>query len=287
MRGLGDNIYQRAFLKRFKECEAVYLETPWPQLYEDMPWVKPVRSNTDLRTQKKNVNHIPDSIWHKTDMRAAKTISYGGSPIIAGMTAAFGVSPDTFDLPPLKHYIPPYHAGIDTREYALIRPVTIRSEWRADSRNCMPQYIAECSEVLYNHNLTIIRVADIASGSEWAVEPLPYADLAFDHGELSVMQLLALVAHARVVVGPIGWIVPACIASKTPAWIICGGQGGYNAPSRICPRTATWVEFAIPDNFCGCRLKMHECDKRITGHVERFANMVSRIGIRPAFSAAN
>ena len=41
MKGLGDNIYQRAFVKRLPG--PVYLETPWPELYEDLPGVKFVR----------------------------------------------------------------------------------------------------------------------------------------------------------------------------------------------------------------------------------------------------
>jgi len=278
MRGLGDNIYQRAFLKQFSKHD-VYLETPWPQIYSDMPYIKCVKSTTDLRTQKKNVNTLPDDVWHTANMRGAKTIAYGAAPILAGLQSAFGVKPGVFDLPPLA---PPR-----VKPYALIRPVTVRSEWRADSRNCLPEYVAECSEVLYNEGLEVISVADLQSGAEWLVEPAPYADQTHHNGELSILELLSLVMHAYVVVGPVGWIVPACIAARTPAWIISGGQGGFNAPNRICPNWASWVEFAVPDNFCDCRMKMHECDKRISNHAAKFADMVSRAGHGLSSSAAN
>ena len=51
MLGLGDNIYQRAFVKQLPA--GTYIRTAWPELYEDLP-VLPVRSFTTLRTQRKN-----------------------------------------------------------------------------------------------------------------------------------------------------------------------------------------------------------------------------------------
>lgn len=52
MNGLGDNIYQRPFLRYFPGS---YIKTPWPEVYSDMD-VFCVRSNTSLRTQHKNEN---------------------------------------------------------------------------------------------------------------------------------------------------------------------------------------------------------------------------------------
>jgi hypothetical protein len=50
MLGMGDNIYQRAFVKQLPA--GTYIRTAWPELYEDLP-VLPVRSFTTLRTQRK------------------------------------------------------------------------------------------------------------------------------------------------------------------------------------------------------------------------------------------
>ncbi|MFV9536278.1 hypothetical protein ACNUI4_32355 [Pseudomonas aeruginosa] len=82
-----------------------------------------------------------------------------------------------------------------------------------------------------------------------AIDPLPPADIQFHKGELPVEQLLALLQHADAVIGGISSIVPASIAAKVPAWIICGGQGRYNWPERIttnawtCPASPS----AVPD----------------------------------------
>ncbi|MEN3753746.1 hypothetical protein ABC733_17235 [Mangrovibacter sp. SLW1] len=51
MLGLGDSIFQRAFIRNLPP--GTYVKTSWPELYEDLP-VFPVRSDTILRTQQKN-----------------------------------------------------------------------------------------------------------------------------------------------------------------------------------------------------------------------------------------
>ncbi|HDG9203473.1 TPA: hypothetical protein PBW36_006308, partial [Pseudomonas aeruginosa] len=96
---------------------------------------------------------------------------------------------------------------------------------------------------------------------------------------LPVEQLLALLQHADAVIGGIGWIVPASIAAKVPAWIICGGQGGYNSPEHITDKCMdlSRITFAVPDRFCRCTMKQHNCDKRITDHDQRFAAWADRL----------
>ena len=55
MHGLGDNIYQRAHVRQaVANGSEIYLTTPWPQLYADLPGVRCVRPNSHLRTQAKN-----------------------------------------------------------------------------------------------------------------------------------------------------------------------------------------------------------------------------------------
>jgi hypothetical protein len=36
MKALGDCIYQRPYVRRLREQDEIYLETPWPQLYTDL-----------------------------------------------------------------------------------------------------------------------------------------------------------------------------------------------------------------------------------------------------------
>lgn len=255
MRGLGDSIYSRAFIKQLPG--QLYVDTPWPELLADLPNVHFIRPQTTLRTQAKNIARHADWIM-PPGRQPTRQIRYGAEGIIPGMIGAFGVMPGEFDLPPL----PP--SPVEGK-YVVVRPATVRSEWRADTRNPDPWYISAAVLKAFSKGYTIISVADLQEGHEWAVEPLPYADVRYHKGELPVEQLLALVKGAAAVIGGIGWIVPAALSAKVSAWIICGGQGGFNAPELICPAKST-ITFAVPDNFCRCRLKQHNCDKRISDY---------------------
>jgi hypothetical protein len=255
MLGLGDNLFERPFIKALPK--PVYLSTPWPFIFHDIPGVHFLQPQTNLRTQSKNIAR--HTSWTMPPTRQpTRQIRYGAEGIIPGMTASFGVAPGAFDLPPLP-------ASPESGPYVVVRPATVRSEWRADTRNPDPVYIARAAEEAIRRGYRVISVADLQDGAEWAVEPLPPADVRYHKGELPVEQLLSLVANAAAVIGGIGWLVPAALAARVPAWIICGGQGGFNSPQQICPPGST-ITFAVPDRMCMCRAKQHDCDKRISDY---------------------
>lgn len=261
MKGLGDNIYQRAFVKALRGD--VWLETPWPELYKDLPNVHFVRPNTHLRTQAKNIDRYDK--W-ETPKGPRTNIAYGRLGIINGMHNCFNAVNQDFDLPdfgesPVKG------------DYIVVRPVTVRSEWRAEARNPLPEYVAVAAAMARARGYKVVSVADLLPQQEWALSPLPEADLTYHKGELSVSQLMALTIGAKAVIGGIGWIVPAAIASHIPALIVCGGQGGFNSPELITHSSMdlTKIEFLVPDNFCLCSQKEHNCDKRISEYEQRIA----------------
>lgn len=261
MRGLGDNIYQRAFVKAMNG--PVYLDTPWPELYRDLPNVHFVRPDTKLRTQSKNIARQP--AWQTRPRHGSvRAVRYGIEGIVRGMRATLGVSPAEFDLP---DFGPSPVQG----KYVVVRPVTLRAEWRADTRNPEPGYIAQAAAFAQLRGYRVVLVADLEVGKEWLTDKwyTPHADVSYMHGELPVEQLMALIQGASAVIGGVGWIVPACLAAKVPAWVVCGGQGGFNAPELICPPDSS-VTFSVPDNFCRCKLKEHNCDKRIANHAADF-----------------
>jgi hypothetical protein len=267
MLGLGDGLYQRAFIKSMPK--PLYLSTPWPILYQDIPGVHFIRPQTTLRTQAKNIARHADWVMPPT-RQPTRQIRYGAEGIIPGMTACFGVAPGAFDLPPLPPS--PEHG-----KYVVVRPATVRSEWRADTRNPEPDYILVAAADAKARGYKVISVADLVDGVEWMVGTGagPFADVQYHKGELPVEQLLSLVANAAAVIGGIGWLVPAALAARVPAWIICGGQGGFNAPELICP-TGSTITFAVPDNFCRCKLKQHNCDKRISDYDSKLADWADR-----------
>ena len=265
MRGLGDNLYQRAFIKALPK--PVYLDTPWPEIYAGIDGVHFIRPQTTLRTQAKNIAR--HNSWTMPPTRQpTRQIRYGTEGIINGMMASFGIAPGTFDLPPL----PP---SPEQGKYVVVRPATVRSEWRADTRNPYSEYIWRAAFEAKVRGYWVVSIADLEDGKEWLDGDMPPADLRYHKGELPVEQLLSLVANASAVIGGIGWLVPAALAAKVPAWIICGGQGGFNSPQQICPPGST-ITFAVPDNFCHCRLKQHNCDKRISDYDSKLTDWARR-----------
>ena len=116
-------------------------------------------------------------------------------------------------------------------------------------------------------------VADLEDGEEWIVGNEPFSHQKFHKGELTTHQLLSLFQRAAIVVGPVGWIVPAGLATKNQKIIIGGGQGGFNNPDLIAPehyRSEANMTFLAPEPQCSCKEKRHECDKYIPGFAEKF-----------------
>lgn len=271
MQGLGDNIYQRAFVKSLARSQEVLLETPWPELYEDLPNLKFLKPHSRLRTQLKNIERVNPAVWAKPYFGHARQISYGDDGMLRGMRRTFGVDCAKFDLPQFESPI--------QGDYVVVRPATVRKEWIASSRNPRPEYIAECAEELLKRGFRVISVADLDGDKEWAEQPLPAATEQFHKGEFNVRELLGLIRGAKLVVGGIGWMFPAAIAYQVPGWFILGGFGAYNCPENLADAgrmDISKIGYAIPDHFCKCRKGDHNCDKRISGHVEKFAKWLGR-----------
>jgi hypothetical protein len=253
MKGLGDNIYQRAFVRQACLRETVFLETPWPELYADLRDVKPVRAHTTLRTQAKNQSRW--SGWHNVPPGArAVTVGYGSVDLAAGsILDAMGRA-----LPlrggPLVMDLPDMGPSPVSGRYVVVRPVTLRTEWRNEARSPAPHYVAQAARWAREAGFTVVLVADIEPPHEVFVGAPPPHDVAFLRGELPVRQLMALCRDAAAIIGGVGWIVPAAIALQTPAFVLLGGQGGHNAPAKITdPRmNLERIGWAEPDRFCNC-----------------------------------
>lgn len=287
MRGLGDNIYQRAVLAR--SDRPVILMTPWPQLFTDLDHVDCVRPFAHkLRTQRKNEMATPDELW--SGVRVAHSsprlkLHYGKKELAAGQTIlrslelGFGTIPNAapiaMDLPPIDAKRLRGKIKAKGKPIAMIRPVTIRREWKNESRAPRPEYIVEiAARLMRTHHVVV--VGDVSPGAEWLVGDMPPHHQAFMKGELDVLDLLALMTIASVNVGGVGWIVPAAMATKTPTFVVLGGNGGCNSPTVITDKRikAPALGFARPSRFCPCGDMAHRCNKDIPdliGTFERWA----------------
>lgn len=283
MQGLGDSIYQRPLVRAAAARNVTFLETPWPELYRDLD-VRFVRPDTPLRTQRRNVERQPEGRWSEVPRHVRRIrIAYGSTELARGgilraMEEALPLDgrPFVFDLP---DFGPPPLSAPDGRPLAVIRPVTVRGEWRNPARNPDPAYLAEAAAVLRDRGWYTLGVADLADRQEWAETPLPVVDREFHGGELDTPELLALIGRADLVVGGVGWIVPACLALRTPLFVVFGGNGGHNAPEKIFdPRLdLSRVAYALPERFCRCTDNRHRCDKTIGDFVRRFRHGLEQL----------
>lgn len=271
MNGLGDNIYQRPFLRHFP---GAYIRTPWPELYSDLD-VRCVRSDTTLRTQHKNEVRT-DCDYHQPPKDARRVrICYGprelaNGGIIEAFREQFGVTgPLTFDLPRFNSV----HRKLPTDcRLAVIRPATVRTEWASASRNPDPHYLNVAAKMLRQMGFFVVSVADTEPGAEWIIGPAPAADLTLHKGELTITQLCTLYERAACVVSPVGFSIPMAIAYNTPLFVVAGGRGGHNAPEVVTDPAMPLdkTRWAIPVNYCRCIDANHNCDKTIAGFEEKF-----------------
>lgn len=277
MHGLGDNIYQRAVLREYVKGRDVYLVTSWPQLYADLP-VKCVRNpGLKLRTQNKNANS-PGLQWHNPPAGIGRVrwhYVHREGTILQSLIEGLNLRLDAVDFSG-----PPVSKGIMTSgPYVVVRPATIRTEWRADSRNPNPEYLAEAAQRFRDAGYKVVSVADLKHGEEWALDPMPPADFRFHDGELNVTELLSLVAGASAVVGGVGWLAPAAVAYQVPMFLIFGGWGLHNGPGRIFdPRMPTGlIDAVLPDQFCMCGSSSHQCTKTISNLGDRIEQFIARL----------
>lgn len=267
--GLGDTMYLRPALRKLAEAYDLHVSTPWPQLLADLD-VKLVRpAGGLLRTQSENVAR--DGFTWSERPAAARILEPAvywsrpslGIPTSVAMSLLLDPAELVFDLPSF-----PRPACAPSRPYAVVRPVTVRREWANPARNPHPTYIAGAAAQLQDRGFVVVSVAHLKPGEEWALEPLPPADLVLHDGQLSVTELLGLTQHAAIAVGGVGWLVAACPAQRVPCVVIGGGHGYYNAPERVVapPMDPSRIRFLLPDRYCRwCHDMDHACDKEIGG----------------------
>ena len=290
MKGLGDNIFQRPFVRAAcARHSEVFLETPWPELYEDLGQVRPIRTFTKLRTQGRN-ERSSAARWSDAPRAAVKArFGYGSielrtSTILESLERGVPLNRGdrlALDLPASCQTPPAAVLAAVGPMYAVVRPATVRREWSNPARNPRPEYLVEAATALRAAGIPVVVVADLVPGEEELVGELPPHDLALLGGELPIRSLLGLVAGAAAVVGGVGWLVPAAMALRKPALIVIGGNGMHNAPEKITdPRLdLSRMTFARPTRLCMCEGKGHECTKRIFGFSRLASDWVSSLAV--------
>lgn len=264
MHGLGDNIMQRACIKSLDG--EVYLETPWPQIYQDMPNVYPVRVNNTLRTQSKNVRsnaglfcttlpktERPRKVGYTYD----KVIEHGS--FIKAMTTAFETTNRDFSMPVPDRWKEKARKRVNTDKPILFyRPLTIRQEWNATTRNPDREHYKSLLDAI-REDYFLVSVADIDPPLE-RIDSIPVeADLEFHQGELGVEDMVGLMGISSLVYCSPGFALVMAQATNTKMVCVFGGHES----ARLYERGAKTDCLISPINPCECFSKTHNCDKRI------------------------
>lgn len=281
MQGLGDNISSRPFIRALAAREDLYLKTPWPQLFQDDRNVKCLPWGSKMRTQQKN--EARGYTWHKPPGYPCREIvmQYGSATMRKGSLhdeierlLPLNGAPYVHDLPSFGRS--PVQAD---KPVAVVRPVTIRKEWSAAARNCLPEYPIQAAEILQGLGYHVVTLADTQPGQEWLVGDAPPADTQYLDGELIVERMMALIEHAAIVVTPVGFLVHAAMAYKRPTIVVAGGRGQHCAPwKETDPRQDhSRLRWMVPDVFCMCDIPEHDCPKIITDFRNRFSRTVAAI----------
>jgi hypothetical protein len=290
MLGLGDCVYQRPILRAMQRLYGrIELSTPWPQFARGLG-IRTYPLHSSIRCCEKNLARSRCDNGHATapliNLRYDPPDLHKGISVYASMERIVGVRLRTI-VPDLPDFGPPVVKG----DYIVVRPATRREDWISYSRNPRPEYLVQACEWARDEGWRLVMVADIQPGYEDAVLPLPAVDQAWVRGELRTEDLMALVAGARGVIAPIGWVVPVCLSYQVPLLAIVGGQLLNNNPSVLTDPRLIWngITWAMPDRPCYCGEVTHECDREITDlrtPFEKFSDLVRAGEPRGSYLAA-
>lgn len=283
--GFGDNLYTRSVIKELIKNKDVYIQTPLPDIYRDLP-VKFVYTQSEYRTQSKikpskhiKFNDAPDikAIELKYDQDLYT------SNVMTILLKKVNLPLDTkleWDLPDFTEELSELNLNIPLdKKIAIVRPSTIRMEWPVPSRAADQTYINWCSSTLMDWGYHVISVADLEKDKEWLYNNMDiHAHQKFYKGEVPIYALLELIKKAELVVGGSGFIVPATVSANTNLFLILGGRLGYDSPAKTLHPTMDMskISCALPTNPCRCGQDDHDCDKRIHDIDYKFLEFVSK-----------
>lgn len=270
--GLGDAIYARPFVREaLRRFGHVFVETSWPEMFANLG-VRCVKRRGGLAVQAFHGEHAPASAWSKRPGRVRMlTLKYRWSRI-AKATIWEEMEGLSHLHPPLALDLPPLPVSPLSGRYAVIRPPAVRCDYPAPAREPEPDYLARAAEALQARGYRVASLGWFVPGLEEPNGCVP-ADVRWEYGELPLMQAVALVAEASVVVSAPCWLVPACVASCTPHVVIAGGCGGRNSPRALIDRRlgADHVRWLMPERYCMCAKRHHACPKDIADFDAKFA----------------
>lgn len=290
--GLGDSFYMRPALRALLDDEdrvngrsyKVLVRTPWPQVFEDLRNVSPVRPGEEvkgLRTQWRNVRNRhhswasrpedPDALipyrCYTEDLRAGRTIVDSMMEMLRIPNVLRGGASGYLKVPgswieTSVHESPTSPEG-DARPVGVVRFPTVKSEFRDESR-CCPTSALERLIELYP-DVSWVSLADLEEGREWWYPREPeFRDsvVRLHRGNFTLEGLVGFLSRVDFVLHSPSFLLPMCQSIGVPQFCVFGGS--VPPECLIDPRTGPGpVSFAAPRPFCACLSRNHACKKSL------------------------
>ena len=295
--GFGDNLYQRSIIKHLaKRYKALYLKTPCPEIYWDIPNAKFIDpGRIPLRTQTKHIANLsketfsvmpagtPSLPWRYFAIYTHGWETKPGISHVDKLRKSAGVALDdfTFNFPLKPEWIVSAEAvksklNLNGKKLCLIRASTLRKEWLNSARTPKIENIQRLID-RYKGEYFFLSFADLEPGAEWLDGELHGVDVEFHRGELTLTTLFALIKIADMTITGPGWPMLTAIGLRSKCFTIFGGMA---KPEAYFDASMGLMNFSYvaPSPFCDCHRGDHACNKDIPEAVllERFEELRAR-----------
>jgi len=273
MLGLGDSIHQRAIVRELAQRYSVWLKTPYPQIYHDMPDIRLLPTATTMRTLRSNEQRNAHLYTTELPPPNARVRSCGyffgdGSErgsVLGALARSCGVPIGDFRMSIDPSWLKAANAVAKkfktTKPIMIFRPLIERHGMRGvAARNPDHAAYATIFKSLRDHYF-VVSVADIKDDEEWIVGETCDADATFNHGELNVETIAALVSMAALVFCSPGFMTIMAQAVGTKSICVFGGYESAKSFSYGATLTP-WLAIE-PITPCGCWTNECQHDKTI------------------------
>lgn len=274
--GIGDHLFMRPAARfALSVGREVIIRTPWPELFHDLP-VGFARPDSSMRMEKRHIESADPLTWTVPNESAEMvdigydigSLSPSATPSRVALRALGAEDwrdrPLDLELPLQASWVNAAKArlvalGLSIRGYSMVYPPTVRKEWLNPARNPRYQYIQSAVAAIPG---PWIAFGAHEKGVEWPVGAALPVEHSFTQGELSVGEIAALLAMARVTVTGHCFVLPLVVATRATALAV---WGGFHPPEYYFDmrRLRSSVELALPMRPCACGNYFHECDTRL------------------------
>ena len=287
--GIGDNFWQRPFIKEICKDNVLYLMTFTPQIYWDIPNLKFIRTPyPNFDSHNKIADRLSKTVWSKLpdNFTTLKKPSYWlgfkyGLTISDQFESLFKITDYDFSFPVKEEWIDRAREilsklYIGNRKICIIRFPVNRKEWKCPAREPKPEYLQMLVD-RYKDEYYFISLAEMSSNNEYFIEEPQNIDKAFHKGELSLGDIFGLVKLADMVIAGNCFLLPMALAIGTKTFAIFGG---CQHPELFLDKRMDLSNFAyvLPEPFCNCLNPGHDCKKDISEGkiITAFENLKSK-----------